>query len=245
MNHLLIFLMLLAPDTAWSGGRKAPAPQPSPTMSAAPTPDSEECPDVKKLVVFGANAATSLKPGGSDYSYGQKALCAINRAYDSGCIHDRLLTWSDLISLNRVVPPALKVSQREEAYKIYTAGAPYALEARWYSTLGRTIGYTYNFKDGADSGPSETYIWTNTRAGLSANDYGAHLSHELSHQVRAGGFVHWTFHEGSYPYEIGDIVSDCIYYPSQAQAFTFMKSLGSKTKAKSKLKQLESEGWFH
>ena len=226
-----------------------PIPTPTATATPVPVPTPTPSPSAKPLalIVWGANAAPSLKVGGSDYEYGQKTLKAVNDAFASGCIHERLLTWDDLISLNGVVLPKLNPKQREEAYQRYVAGAPYALDARWYYTLSRVIGYTYNYKDGYESGPSETYVWTNTRMGLGFKDYASHLSHELSHQSRAGGFVHYTYHEGSYPYEIGDIVSDCIYYPAKAQAFTFMKSLGSpKTKkAISKLKMLESQGYFH
>lgn len=198
--------------------RKAAEPTPAPSViaspSPSPTPDytviTEPPGAPKRLAYFGPYAAQSLQAGGSDYAWGQRALAALNEAYASGCLLETALAW-DFKSLYGVINPTLKPLQKTEAMVRYFAGAPYALEARWYSTRKGVIGYTYNFLDGASSGPSETRIWSNTRLISSEYDYAAHLAHELSHQARAGGFVHYTFHEGSFPYEIGDIAAECIY----------------------------------
>lgn len=188
-----------------------PSPSPSPSVSPGglepgPTPSASPS---KALAYFGAGASPTLLPGGSDYEWGQGAIAALNDAWTSGCIIDKALQW-DFKSLHGVIEPWLQPHQKTEAVARFAAGAPYSLDARWYYTLSGIIGYTYNFKDGKDSGPTETRIWTNTRLVGSAYDYASHLTHELSHQARAGGFVHYSFHQGSFPYEIGDIAFECI-----------------------------------
>jgi hypothetical protein len=199
-----LFALALVAAVSLAGGRKAPVvvvDEPAkPTPCVAPA---------KQLVVFGLGAASSLKPGGVDYKYGQDALCEINHAYASGCLEQKVLAWP-FLSLHGVVEPALKPSQKAEAYRRLTAQAPHAVDARWYSKWGSTIGYTYNYRDEDGSGISETRVWTNTRNIGNAEMYAAHLTHELSHQARAGGFVHYSYHQGSAPYELGDIVSECI-----------------------------------
>lgn len=202
MLKLLVLSLLIS--LSQGGGRKAP----SPIVIEPPTAKPCIMPE-KKLAVFGLGAAPSLKPGGSDYKYGQDALCEINHAYASGCLKQKVLSWP-FLSLHGVVEPALKPHQKAEAYQRLTAQAPHAIDARWYSKWGSTIGYTYNYRDEDGSGISETRVWTNTRNIGDSEMYAAHLTHELSHQARAGGFVHYSFHEGSAPYEFGDIISECI-----------------------------------
>jgi hypothetical protein len=214
--HLFLVAALMATlgsVTADARAKRAPVipePEPTPEVTVSPEPKPSALPQPgEALAYFGPGAHSSLKQGGIDYAYGQRTLAHLNGAYNSGCLLEKALAW-DFLSLHGVVNPALKKYQKLEAYQRFTAGAPYALDARWYSTWGSVVGYTYNFKDGYESGPSETRVWTNTRMNLSDEDYAAHLAHELSHQARAGGFVHYSFHQGSFPYEIGDIVWACI-----------------------------------
>lgn len=203
MIYLLLFLQM-----SFAGGSRRPVPAPDPE----PNPVVSKCvmPE-QKLVTLGSGAADIFKPGGEDHQYAWEAMCWLNRAYATGCLEKKVLAH-DFKSLHGVVAPALKKTQKAEAYQRFVAGAPYALDIRWYSKrFTSTIGYTYNWKSDT-GGPhvSETRIWTNWRNIGGPKDYAHHLAHELSHQARAGGFVHYTFHQGSFPYEIGDIAWECM-----------------------------------
>ncbi len=187
------------------GCTKQPLPQPeAPSTQATPvaTATSTPVPSSSHLVELGSDL-------GSDVSkiFAQKALDFINRAYASGCLKKEFLSHS-FISLNNVA--GKRVETREEAYNRYVAGAPYRLDLRWYTKRSsKTVGYTYVYKDGKDSGPTETRIYSNTKYMASAADYASHLGHELSHQARAGGFVHYTIFKGSVPYELNTILETC------------------------------------
>jgi hypothetical protein len=143
-----------------------------------------------------------------DRAFAARALALMNRAEASGCLKEKVESHH-FLSLNSVFTPGVKNST--EAYQEYTAGAPYALDLRWYSkTFTSVIGYTYNFRDDNWDAPSETRIWTNTRKLGDERMYAAHLAHELSHQARAGGFVHYTVFGGSFPYDVGDMMGECV-----------------------------------
>lgn len=150
----------------------------------------------------------------------QRAIDIMNKFVNNGCLLEKFLARS-VTSLKNVEGPQVK--NKREAYNRFIAGAPYDLDLRWYSKWGsNVIGYTYNWIDGYDADKcynkekpvckSETKIYSNTNiiSGYSSGDYAAHLIHEISHQARTGGFVHWTVHSGSGPYEFGGAMQDCV-----------------------------------
>jgi hypothetical protein len=160
-----------------------------------------------------------------DRVFAQKAVDIMNRHVASGCLKEKFQKRS-VTSLHNV--EGVQVKTKEEAYNKFLANAPYKLDLRWYKkSFSNVIGYTYNWLDGMDADrcynksspqcPTETKIYSNTNiiSGYSAGDYAAHLIHELSHQARAGGFVHWTVFDGSTPYEIGYAMDDCVYAPAK------------------------------
>lgn len=184
------------------GRANKPIHDPGPTATAAPTPEPTRPPfDPVPFVRLGKDIGPSV-----DVKFAQEALDHLNKVVKTDCfLKDSL--W-DFKSTNNVM--GVVYGTAREALNAYLAGAPYDLDVRWYyKRFGSVVGYTYNFKVG-DSGPSETRIWSNTRMMGSSKDYAAHLAHELSHQARAGGFVHYTVHQGSFPYEIGDLVEKCL-----------------------------------
>lgn len=143
-------------------------------------------------------------------SFAQPALDLMNKAYQSGCLKSKWLAHK-ITSFNCVFDKCPKSNL--EAYETYVKGAPYALNLRWYSTFKGVVGYTYNFSnDDWDAGKSETRIFSNSRivGYYLPKDTAAHWAHELSHQSRAGGYVHYTYFQGSVPYEAGDIMEDCL-----------------------------------
>lgn len=153
------------------------------------------------FVILGTDLGPSVNK-----KFAQEALDHMNRVVESDCVKNELLKH-EFKSLKNIEPPQVK--ERLDAYRRYISGAPYALNLRWYrKSLGNVIGYTYNYKSGSKA--SETRIWSNTRMMSTPKRYAAHLAHELSHQARAGAFVHYSFHQGSFPYEIGDIFGACL-----------------------------------
>jgi len=192
-----LFTVLIA---ACSSVQTIPEPVTPPPVIIDPVPAAGD------LVLFGEGASPTLKPGGIDYEWGKKALGAMNEAHKSGCLKAKVLSHT-FKSLHSVVEPTLAKTQVEEAYARFVKNAPYALDANWYSTRAGVIGYTYNYR-GTES---ETRIWTNTKMDwTNPLEYSAHLAHELSHQARAGGFVHYTVFAGSFPYDIGDLMWECV-----------------------------------
>jgi hypothetical protein len=139
-----------------------------------------------------------------------RALKLMNTAFENRCLEAGIKAHR-FLSLNSVLTPGVGTS--DDASKEYLGGAPYALALRWYYKAWptKTIGYTYNYlNDDWESGKSETRIWSNTRFITNEKMYAAHLAHELSHQARAGGFVHYTVFSGSFPYDVGDIMAKCV-----------------------------------
>lgn len=161
-----------------------------------------------ELVTMGPNIGSSV-----DRKIAQKALDELNRIYKSGCLKKEFLA-RPITSLHNV--EGKQVKTKSAAWDLYTKNAPYPLDIRWYSKRGRTVGYTYVWLGGKDCHrkpgcQTETRVYSNTRiiGKYSAASYAAHLSHELSHQARAGGFVHWTKFNGSVPYEMGHAAKKC------------------------------------
>lgn len=148
----------------------------------------------------------------------------MNEHVASGCLKEKFMLRS-LTSLKNVEGPQIK--DKEAAFDAFLANGPYPLDVHVYRPRfpSNVIGYTYNWYDGLDQEkcynkatpvcPTETRIYSNTRiiSGFSAGDYAAHLTHETSHQARARGFVHWTVFDGSFPYEVGYAMDDCVYAP--------------------------------
>ena len=166
----------------------------------------------------------------------------MNKLVASGCLKQKFMA-RNLTSLKNVEGPLIK--QKEQAIDAFIAGAPYAIDVRWYKkSFSNVIGYTYNWYDGMDDEscynndtpvcPPETRVWSNTNiiSGYSAGDYAAHLTHEVSHQARARGFVHWTVFDGSFPYEVGYAMDDCVNSPT-------VKSLKQFQRAPSKFKKTQ------
>jgi len=133
----------------------------------------------------------------------------MNQVVASGCLKTKALLHDGFRSFNTVFEISPKTAL--EAYNEFVAGAPYLVSVNTYWSRAKVYGYTYNFKsDDWDKGVSETRIWTNTRYSWTADDLASHWFHEKSHQANAGGFVHYTIHQGSFPYEIGDLAAACI-----------------------------------
>lgn len=171
-------------------GCKVVEPQKAPVI----IPESDT-----RLVVMGLDIGPSV-----DKEFAQKALDLLNLAYTSGCLRESFLSHS-FKSLKNIDGEQVKTP--EEAYKRLIAGAPYALDLKWYyKRFSKTVGYTYNY----DGKESETRIWSNTKFIKTPEGYASHLMHELSHQARAGAFVHYSFHQGSVPYELNTIVEKCL-----------------------------------
>lgn len=212
MKYLALVLLLSSP--AFAFGTKAPKPKPTPTISASPSPTVTILPvpsstpsplpisEPKTFVTLGKELGPSVKK-----PFALEALAHMNRVIANGCVKTEWLKHS-FKSLKNI--DGVQVKDHAEAYKRYVAGAPYALDLRWYykGWPSKVVGYTYNYKSGTQK--SETRIWSNTKMMSTAKRYAAHLAHELSHQARAGAFVHYSFHQGSVPYEAGDIFATCI-----------------------------------
>lgn len=158
------------------------------------------------LVTYDANSTI-------EKSTAKPALDLMNKCFQSGKLKELWLSHK-FVSFNTVFD--VSPHTNAEAWNEYSKGAPYALELHWYRTrspFSSVMGYTYNFSDDDwSSTKSETRIWTNSRTmgNASAKDLAAHWAHELSHQARAGGFVHYTIFDGSTPYEAGDIMEECL-----------------------------------
>ncbi len=145
-------------------------------------------------------------------SFAELPLALMNKCYQTGKLKELWLKHK-FVSFNCVFDKCPKTNL--DAYNEYVKGAPYALNLRWYTSrpFSSVVGYTYNYYDNNQKGgKSETRIWSNTRVVkyYTAVDTAAHWAHELSHQVRAGGFVHYTIFDGSTPYEAGDIMEECL-----------------------------------
>lgn len=152
-----------------------------------------------KFANFGSGSGPNV-----DRVFANKAIKYLNDAFASGCVKDKII-WNDFKSLKNI--DGKQVKGNLEAYIRLTDKAPHALDLRWYSKrFTKVIGYTYNY----NGKKSETRIWSNTRKMSDEKSYASHLAHEISHQARAGGFVHYTIHEGSVPYELGRIVYECL-----------------------------------
>jgi hypothetical protein len=169
-----------------------------PIVTASPTPSAQ-----RLLVTYDSKSSI-------EKSVAQPAFDLMNECYSSGKLKSLWLAHK-FVSFNTVFE--VSPHTREDAFNEYVKNAPYLLELHWYSTYKSVVGYTYNFKnDDWDGSQSETRIWTNSRImwGATAKEFAEHWAHELSHQARAGGFVHYTIHEGSTPYEAGNIMAECL-----------------------------------
>lgn len=193
------------------GSTEIPAPVEIPAPSVTPNPSPRPGNIFVILGEIGPNV---------NQAKAEAAIAIMNKYAANGCLHEKFLK-RNITSLHNVEGPQVKT--KEEAYQRYMAGAPYKLDLRWYSKrFSKTIGYTYNWLDGMDLEkcynkptpvcPTETKIYSNTNiiGDYSPGDYAAHLTHELSHQARAGGFVHWTEFDGTAVYELGHAMQDCV-----------------------------------
>lgn len=201
----LTFLIASYPSQAFSK-KPIPAPSASPSTTPLPSPSPTVTPSPKPgvFVMFGTDIGTSV-----DKEFAGDAFALMNAAYSNGCLKAGIEAHK-FKSLNTVFEVSPKTNV--EAAGEYLGGVPYALNVRWYykGWPSDTIGYTYNFKNDDWNGVSETRIWSNTRFMSTEKVYAAHLAHELSHQARAGGFVHYTIFGGSFPYDVGDIMANCV-----------------------------------
>lgn len=202
---------LIVSDADAFGKKPAPSPSPTPSVVASATPSPSPSPSIPPVLSPGTFVTMGEDLGSSvDRAYAAQALALMNRAYVNGCLRSSIEHHNGFKSFNTVFdvsPKTAKVAADE-----YLGGAPYALDLRWYyKWTSKVIGYTYNFRDDDWNGKSETRIWSNTKyIGNDPKPYAAHLAHELSHQARAGGFVHYTIFGGSFPYEVGDLMEACL-----------------------------------
>lgn len=184
-----------------------PSPTPVATVSPTPSPSASPAPVSGDLVSYDPAS-------GIEKSFAQPGIDLMNQCYRSGKLKE-LWMKHKFVSFNSVFEKSPKTNA--EAWEEFTRGAPFALNLRWYFTRPKIVGYTYNFYDDSaaswKSGKSETRIFSNknTVGYYNAKDRAAHWTHELSHQARAGGFVHYTIFQGSAPYEAGDIMEECVY----------------------------------
>jgi hypothetical protein len=198
MKNLMIVALLVV-SACKTSSVPPPVVAPEPTATVAPPPSAGT------FVLYGSK-------GTIEHSVADPALALMNKCYSSGKLRILWLTHK-FVSFNCVFDKCPKTN--EEAYNAYVKNAPYTLDVEWYtaSRFSNVVGYTYNFKDDDwDAGITETRIWSNTRivGGYGPKDVASHWAHELSHQTRAGGFVHYTIFDGSTPYEVGDIMSECL-----------------------------------
>lgn len=210
MNHLLIFLMLIAPEIAWSGGRKAPAPAPEPSSYTCVEPE-------KKLLRFGSETYKDFLPGGSDHALAKEAFCLANTVYANGCLERKVLAFQ-FATLEKDIDPQLRRTENAKAYGIYDKNTPHELSPRKYYTRTSIYGFTYFWRDNVRSAGSETRVWSNFNRYWTPAVYAAHLVHEDSHRALAGAYGHWTTHWGSYPYTIGNAAEECIAELQDSQA---------------------------
>lgn len=198
LSVVLLFVTL----SAFAGGRgrvvePAPSPSPSPLVTASPTPGGK---DLVRLGKLGPSV---------NQAFVEKTVALINDAYRSGCL-EQLVKAHKFLSLHNIDGP--QVRNTTEAWERFTRNAPYTLDLNWYyKRFTNTIGYTYNYASdtGGAPGVSETRIWTNTKYITTPHELAKHYVHETSHQARAGAFVHYTVHSGSFPYDTGYMVGDC------------------------------------
>ena len=231
MSHVLIFLMMIAPETAWSGGRKAPAPEPE----ASP---GYTCVDPeKKLLTFGPETYKDFLPGGRDHALAKEAFCLANTVYANGCLNRKILAFQ-FSTLEKDIDPQLRRTENEKAWKIYEENVPHILSPRKYYTRTSIYGFTYFYRDNDRSQGTETRVWSNFNRYWTAPVYAAHLVHEDSHRKLAGAYGHWTTHWGSYPYTAGDAAEECIAELQDAHAGVSLAGAQlQKKKAKRKPRQ--------
>lgn len=205
MRRLFLILLVLSSckTSQVQPSDVVPTPTVEPVVTSSISPPAIDEVNTESLVTY--NPSSSIEK-----SFAQPAIDLMNKAFKSGCLKKK---WLDhkFTSFNCVFDKCPKTNI--EAYNAYVKGAPYALNLRWYSSLKGVVGYTYNFSDDDwDRAKSETRIWSNSRivGSYSPKYRAAHWAHELSHQTRAGGFVHYTNFQGSVPYEAGDVMEECI-----------------------------------
>lgn len=193
MGFNLLTLML---PLALAGGPQKPTP--APVSTPAPTPTFT-------LVTLG-----EIGPS-VDAKTVQASLDLLNGIFQNGCFEKALSTWSIPY---RTRADGSTFASKQAALDVLKANAPYRLDIRWYRESSNVMGYTYNWlmkpNGQTDSSKSETRIWTNRNIVTGPKTYASHLMHELSHQWRAGGAVHWTKFDGTLPYSYGDIAYYCL-----------------------------------
>lgn len=176
-------------------------PQPTPTDLPPVEPSTK--PKLVEVINYGV---------GVNRIFAAKAVSLLNEIYSNGCLKQSVL-GHHFVSLNTVFEQSPHDSK--QAFDEYASNAPHKIDLRWYTKLDSTvIGYTYNFRDNTQE--TERRIYSNTKYLINMSGYNtpefyaAHLAHESSHQAQAGGFVHYTVFNGSFPYDIGTIASLCI-----------------------------------
>lgn len=211
MTELLIFLMMIVPETAWSAGKKAPPPAPEPTAAY-------ECVEpAKKLLVMGPETYKDFLPGGRDHALAKNALCLVNTVYANGCLERKIMAY-EFTTLESDTKVQLKRTDNAGFWKTTTKNAPFAVDLRKYYTRGSIYGYTFFDRDNDSEAGPETRVWSNFNRYWTPEVYGAHLVHENRHQRLAGAFGHWTQHYGSGPYAAGDLAEECIAELQDARA---------------------------
>lgn len=207
----LVLLLMLLPNLAWSGGKKAPVVEVPEVTSQCVEPE-------KKLFKMGPETYKDFLPGGRDHELAKKAFCLANVAYANGCLERKILAFK-FATLEKDIDPQLKRSENEKAWYIFDPkGTPREINPRKYYTRTSIYGYTYFWRDNIRSNGTETRVWSNFNRYWTPEVYGAHLVHEFSHMAQSGAYGHWTQHWGSYPYTAGDAAEECIaeYQAEQA-----------------------------
>lgn len=224
----LILIALVSLLAGFSRGvQPVPVASVSPSPAVSPLPKPSDAPEKPGLFV-------SLDKSGSTWeqNQAQAAVATMDDTVSSGCLKTKALLHDGFRSFNTVFEQSPKTALA--AYQEFVKGAPYAFTVRTYYTRSKVYGYTYNFKGDDWNGESETRVWTNTRYAWTADELAAHWFHELSHQARAGGFVHYTIHQGSMPYEIGDLAAECIAEKRRGGRMGMM-GIGIKAKARGEI----------
>jgi len=148
----LIPLLLLSACIKTAQTPTPSSPTPVPTVAqSSPTPPAQT-----PLVTIGANLGSSV-----DLPLVKAGIAEINRIFLNGCL-ERKFVARKFVSLHNI--DGKQVQTNKEAFDRYIAGRPYALDVRWYvgNRFSNVVGYTYNYKDGYDSGPTETKIFSNS-----------------------------------------------------------------------------------
>lgn len=214
MRKLILVLGLLSVVGCKTLG-EFPNEQPSPIISVAPSPKISESPIAVKPAPspMPKKSLITLKGVGPsvDAKVVQTSFDLLNEIYANGCLERKVKAWS--------IPYLENAENKKYADKItalnrFFSKAPYAIEIHWYNTNSTVMGYTYTYKmiskNKYDYSKTEDRIWTNRTNVYGPKTYAAHLAHELTHPISAGGFTHIQSFQGSVPYETGDMAWECL-----------------------------------